>query len=168
MKLSSEQRKKLLAKREQLQRKLAKNEQIFLIQRLLFEFDSNGIEYNIIYPDYKTLEIPVATWVQNNFPITTWCRIDWSRITRTKKCTADSDYEKLLEEIIEEQQLDNPVVELIWTNANRPSIQIKLCDAIKNVEIIFGQDFDTWIVCSKNKWCIEYHHDGELSYASCA
>ncbi|MEK8020704.1 MAG: hypothetical protein VSS75_027875 [Candidatus Parabeggiatoa sp.] len=167
MKLTSEQRTKPLAKREKLQKKLARNQQTVLIQALLFEFDSNAIEYDIVWPDYKTLEVPAAKWLHNHFPITAWGRIDWHHIARIKKCDVGSSCEKLLGKIIEEQRLGNPVVTLVWTNAHRPSLQIKLCDVVKNVEMIFEQDWDTWIVCSENKWCIEYHHDGELSYGSC-
>ncbi|RKZ54680.1 MAG: hypothetical protein DRR16_13695 [Candidatus Parabeggiatoa sp. nov. 3] len=167
MKLSSEQRKKLLAKREQLQRKIAQNEQAFFIQELLFEFDSNAIEYEIVWPDYKTSEVKISKWLREKFSITSWGRIDSHHITMIKKCEVISSCEKLLGEIIEKQRLGNPVVTLIWTNAHRPGIQLKLCDVVKNVEIIFEQDWDTWIVCSENQWCIEYHHDGELSYGSC-
>jgi len=76
MKLSSEQRKKLLAKREQLQRKIAQNKQAFFIQELLFEFDSNAIEYEIVWPDYKTSEVAVSKQLHKNFSITSWGRID--------------------------------------------------------------------------------------------
>ena len=168
LKLNSEKRKKLLAKRKELQSKIVAKEQRLLIQGLLLQFDLDGIEYDIIFPDYKTLEAPELKWMQSHFPMTSWGRIDWREIacSMAKKCESGLSCEKLLGKIIEEQQLGNPVVTLMWTNAHRPNIQLKLYDVVQNTQIIFEQDWDTWIVCSKNKWCIEYHHDGEISYGS--
>lgn len=68
----------------------------------------------------------------------------------------------MFKRLVENVSLENCSVTVIWSNAERPAIIMSLHNIEDVAQVMFEQDFDTWIVCEKHKWCIECHHDGSI------
>ena len=69
-------------------------------------------------------------WIENNFPIVSWGRVNWEKVTDSLCINYFDDYELLLpafEKIVAQQQLeDNQNLIVSWTNAVRLPILIDM------------------------------------------
>lgn len=134
-----------------------------LIQELLASLDVGREQYRVL--SSAECERAVA-WLKDHFPIALWGRVIWSEVPDST-CVAWSNFEErasLFAQLCERLDLDNPQVTVMWSNALRPCIEIALEGARRNAEQIFDADFDTWILCPIDGWCIELYHEGELCF----
>ena len=107
-------------------------------------------------------------WIENNFPIASWGRIDWSK-TSESFCTRyreDSELVTALEKIVEERKLGGILI-ISWSNALTLPIKISMEVLRKNAANIFYEEPDTWICNEQDQWCIEHYHDNEICFGKC-
>ena len=108
-------------------------------------------------------------WLENNFPIASWGRIDWSKTPESFCTRYGGEHQELVtafEKIVEEKQLKGNLV-IFWTNARTLPIRISMEVLKKYAEDIFYEEPDTWICNEQDEWCIEHYHDGEICFGKC-
>ncbi|MBJ9721196.1 hypothetical protein I5515_05215 [Acinetobacter calcoaceticus] len=67
---------------------------------------------------------------------------------------------------IRENLIDRPLhekVEVFWSNLNKYSIICEIEFVIQNLDNIFDEDWDFWIIDKDKKWIIESYHEEELA-----
>ena len=110
-------------------------------------------------------------WIENNFPIVSWGRVNWEKVPNSMCIKYYDDYDLLLsafEKIVAQQQLeDNQNLIVSWTNAVRLPILIDMEVLRKYAESIFAEDWETWICNERDGWLIENYHDGEICFGKC-
>ncbi|MFV5516519.1 hypothetical protein [Acinetobacter gerneri] len=74
-----------------------------------------------------------------------------------RECLQKKIREYLLNEPAEEQ------VEIFWSNLNKYSILCEIKFVLQNLDNIFDEDWDFWIVNNRKKWIIENYHEERLS-----
>lgn len=85
-------------------------------------------------------------------------RVDFSKISRKKEIVMDKE---ILEELYKNNvNVDEPVY-VFWFNAELPVIQTSIKNVIKVIDDVISVDFDTWIFCPKERYIVEYYHEGE-------
>lgn len=106
-------------------------------------------------------------WWQTHFPFASWGRIQWSAV-QYHVCQEWTERWKDLPDrfhaLCEAEHLQDPEVTIIWSNALRPVLHCTLRAARDHAVTIFEADFDIWIVCPSQQWCIEVYHEGEICF----
>ena len=85
-------------------------------------------------------------------------RVDFTQISRKKEIVDDED---ILEELYKNNVNVNEPVYVFWFNARLPVIQTSIKNVIQVMEDVISVDFDTWIYCPKERYVVEYYHEGE-------
>jgi hypothetical protein len=85
-------------------------------------------------------------------------RVDFSQVSRKKEIVMDED---ILEELYKNNVNVNEPVYVFWFNARLPVIQTSIKNVIQVMEDVISVDFDTWIYCPKERYVVEYYHEGE-------
>ena len=136
-----------------------------LIAEIVNDFQASGEVFELLNTQEN---IESTQWLENNFPIASWGRIDWSKMPESL-CIRYGDDSKLViafEKIVEEKQLKGSLV-IFWTNARTLPIKISMEVLRKYAEDIFYEEPDTWICNEQDGWCIEHYHDGEICFGRC-
>jgi hypothetical protein len=125
--------------------------------------NQTDVSYEII--PALTYEAEALTeWLEINFPITRWGRIDWQNV---KGECAFTDNEERITQLIQElsykQKLDGYVV-VFWSNVRKPSLKLPFKEALKYLGDLIAEDMDTWICNQDENWCIEVYHEGEVCF----
>ncbi len=109
--------------------------------------------------------IVASEWLENNFPIASWGRIAWNEVTQSYCATwnSNSDLITTFEKIILENQLKGDVT-VLWTNALKSPLKIKIDVLLKYLQVVLEEDWDTWIYSKEDNWCVEVFHDGEICF----
>ena len=155
----------LKKKRELLKEKKRDEDRKNLIRDLTSFFDSKNIGYNLILDDLED-EFSSRGWVYRNYTFHLWARINQEglngccvlNINNYQGCT------EIVKDLISKNKFSADYVYIFWTDADRPLLKVKFKDFINYAYEIFEEDWDTWVFSPENNWCIEYHHDGELSF----
>lgn len=165
--MNPERRKALIARREELKRQLHQQQQRESCKELLTQLDLESANYKIIWTEL-TFFNPASHWLGEKFPIAWWGRVDWDKVDsciQEKGFVADDEnLDQKFKQIIVTQNLGNPNVMILWSDANTPSLELSLLIVAKCADLVFQQSWDTWIICPQENWCIEYYHEGELSF----
>ena len=85
-------------------------------------------------------------------------KVDFNQISRKKEIVDDED---ILEELYKNHVNVNEPVYVFWFNAKRPVIKTSIKNGISVIEDVISVDFDTWIFCPKERYVVEYYHEGE-------
>lgn len=118
---------------------------------------------------YKLLDIQAGIanteWLENNFPITSWGRINWKEMPKSVCKSWANDSELLLNfnEILLKNNLQGNVI-VSWGNAIKLPIKIEINTILKYAVSFFEEDFDIWFCSETNRWCIEIYHAGEICF----
>lgn len=75
------------------------------------------------------------------------------------------DRESLLN-MIRKYLMKKPIheeVHVFWSNLNKYSILCDIKFVLENLDNIFDEDWDFWIIGGNKKWVIENYHEEELS-----
>ncbi|ELS30371.1 MULTISPECIES: hypothetical protein [Pseudanabaena] len=104
-------------------------------------------------------------WLGKSFP---WQfgQIDWQRVTNSicmswhKNECADL----VFRELCQAQQLSNTMVNVVWSSAHRPILEMDLNRVKITLSKIVAEDWDTWIFDPQAGWCIEFYHEGTMCY----
>lgn len=127
-------------------------------------------EFTLLMPDSEE-GIAASEWLESNFPIVSWGRIDWNAVRESSLKTWDdfpellSTFEKLVSENISKNKLSNSVV-VLWGNASTPGLRIKLSVFLKHLEAMLEEYSEAWVYSEEDKWCIEVYHEGEICFGS--
>jgi hypothetical protein len=94
-------------------------------------------------------------------------RIDWSEVPN-HKCGRWSETADLVESVarVASGLRGDPEVVVTWADGSCPSLAVRVSDLLKIACDVFEADFDTWIVCVAENWCLEAHHDGTVCAAA--
>ena len=127
-----------------------------------------GETFNLLQTDSQEAII-ASEWLEKNFPIASWGRIDWPKVPNSSCITWTDDSELLLafQRILVESRLDNNLeitVIVIWANGLRPSLQISLNTFLKYANAMFEEDWDTWVYSESDNWLIEVYHEEEICF----
>lgn len=109
--------------------------------------------------------LAASEWLEQNFPIDSWGRIAWN-VVPGSFCVALTDFSELslaFEKLIAENKLKGRVT-VLWTNVLKSPLEIDLEVVLRYSNLFFKEDWDTWINSSKDGWCIEVFHDGEICF----
>ncbi|MBW4643878.1 MAG: hypothetical protein KME23_12960 [Goleter apudmare HA4340-LM2] len=165
--MNPERRKALIIRREQLKRQLHQQQQKESCKDLLTQLDAELATYKIIWTE-PTFFNPASSWLTENFPIAWWGRVNWEKVDGCMQSAVFvTDYENFsqkLQQIILNQNLGNPNVIIVWADANTLSLELSLSLVVQHAQLVCQQSWDTWIICPQDNWCIEYYHEGEISF----
>jgi hypothetical protein len=136
-----------------------------LIQEVLEALNTAHEEYTLLSAnEYAAV---VDNWWQQSFPFASWGRVLWEEVPNSV-CIAWSekwnDLVHSFQTLCSEQKLLNPTVVIVWSNALKPALSTSLDAVRRHAAVIFEADFDTWIICQTDRWCIEVYHEGELCF----
>ena len=85
-------------------------------------------------------------------------KVDFTQILRKKEIIEDED---ILKELHENNVNVNEPVYVFWYNAELPVIKTTIESVIKVLDNVISVDFDTWIFCPKERYIVEFYHEGE-------
>ena len=85
-------------------------------------------------------------------------RVDFSQVSRKKEIVMDED---ILEELYKNNVNVNEPVYVFWNDADLPAIQTSIKNVINVIEDVISVSFDTYIFCPKERYFVEYYHEGE-------
>jgi len=85
-------------------------------------------------------------------------KVDFNQISRKKEIVDDED---ILEELYKNHVNVNEPVYVFWFNAKRPVIKTSIKNVISVIDDVISVSFDTYIFCPKERYVVEYYHEGE-------
>ncbi len=94
------------------------------------------------------------------FQFTSWGRIDWTQVEQKIVIDAASD---VLPLFMERRKELHDAVFIVWDEVTKPAVESKLINVITYIDAITIVSFDTWIFCPKEKYVIEFYHEGEIT-----
>jgi hypothetical protein len=108
----------------------------------------------------------VVSWIETHFPIQGE-RIDWSKVPSHERVewSEIADLAESSARLASGLRGDTEVV-VTWSDGSCPSLAMQKSDLLTISAEVFGADFDTWIVCIAENWCLEAHHDGIVCAAN--
>lgn len=154
----------LRIRRKELKQRIFRQEQRARFKALLDDLDQQNKTYQIIWAQ-ETADHWAMQWLENNFSFS-WGRIDWSKIDDVirQDWYQHPDLKKKIEKIISSQELGNPQVFLVGSDAKSLSLELPLSFVVQHTEEIFMANWDSWIVCPAAKWVFEIYHEGEICF----
>lgn len=104
-------------------------------------------------------------WIEDHFPMQGE-RIKWSEVP-SHKCVHWSQTRDLVDSFTQMAAGLSEDSELVitWADGSCPSIALQKSRLLTIATVVFEADFDTWVVCLAQGWCLEAHHDGTLCAA---
>ncbi len=105
-------------------------------------------ESNEVIKEFKEI-VPLDSFVG---------KVDFNQIPRKKEIVDDED---ILEELYKNHVNVNEQVYVFWFNADLPVIKTSIKNIINVIDEVLSVDFDTWIFCPKERYVVEYYHEGE-------
>jgi hypothetical protein len=110
---------------------------------VLSEIESKGIE--------KAFEetVPIHPTV---------AKVDFSKMLRKREIVVDED---ILEELYKNHVDVNEPVYVFWDNIAYPTLKTSIKNVINAIADVISVSFDTWIFCPKERYIVEYYHEGE-------
>lgn len=149
-------------------------DQILATRSALFQyFKAAAIPYKVVYPTTPNdLHHPsqCVDWLTQHFSFHSYGLIDWTPATHTQSQPADAFTDSpsittLIHNWIAHHHLGNPDVIIVAANAHVPDFKLRLSHAADHAGEIFSQEFwDTWLFDPDADWCIEYFHEGRLTF----
>ena len=130
------------------------------LQQLTTIFKADAIQFKINPSE------PVTVWLEDNFPIAYWGRVLWSSVdgARCESYTDLAHASQIINRLILNEGLGNPSVIILFSNAISPAIEIGLDTFTHFAPEIITQDFDLWICCKEDGWCLEIYHENEICW----
>lgn len=154
--IDPEKRKRLDARRRQLQEELARQARRDTIAGELRLFERRGIAYRLIY----------ETAPDRHFNVTGGLgQVDWNGVEgRTHlPVGATDEASSWLVRLAGQAAEPGGEVVMLWSNGNSPAVGVKFADIDTCSEVI-ASDFVTWVISEKGLWLIEYTCDGGWNY----
>lgn len=98
--------------------------------------------------------------VSNNFPIQLNGAIDWRKVSKKYEVTSYGEIVSTLKKVL--KNFDEKVF-IIWDGAHLPPIKANLTKIIEKIDDVTAVGFDTWIVSPRDRFVIEFYHEGEIT-----
>jgi len=135
------------------------------IPRILDRLGRLAIGYRLI-PAESAEADAIADWIEASFPFN-YTQIDWSKVPG-HTCLKWHDEDLLSSSIaaLTSHVAADTIVVVTWSDASRPSLELRLCDALEVGAALFEGGDDTWILSERENWCVEVHHEGTLCLGS--
>jgi hypothetical protein len=138
------------------------------IRDVIDALQREGISFEVL--GKGSPEESVAMKWLKRFPIEPWGRVGWNRVENAdcRRWVTWNDmlrtYGELLDQVQKEFDQTDPSVLLVWFDAGRPVVRVPFSALRACGAEILDEDFDVWILCPSQGWCIEKYHEGELCY----
>jgi hypothetical protein len=135
-----------------------------LIKDVTAAIDATGDVYRLLS---VAEQVAIDHWWAQHFPFASWGRIQWSALPDHVCHTWTAKWDDLVDTfhtLCDTEELKDPNVVIIWSNALRPALICPLHVVRDHAAIIFEADFDTWLLCPSKAWCIEVYHEGEICF----
>mgnify|MGYP006921592207 CR=1 FL=1 len=135
-----------------------------------------GVAVVMLHPTGSTdvfLPTKYEDWLEDRFTFGPDGSIDWSNSRDHEQQASEAlrNYDgcsTALRQVVGRDRLGDPFVIIVGAAAGSPIIRLRLSEAIRHAAEIFALDgWNTWIYNPTADWCIEYHHDGVVSYGCC-
>jgi len=91
---------------------------------------------------------------QDDFPFTSWGKIDWEQIENKQEIHDLSQVDKLF---------DSEECYIFWDEGSLPVVKASFKDVLKGIDDVTAVSFDTWILSTTNNCVIEFFHEGEVT-----
>lgn len=85
-------------------------------------------------------------------------KIDFSQISRKAEIELPED---ILNELQKNKADINEQVYVIWSDPTLPVIKTSIKNVISVIYDVLAVSSDTWIFCPKERYVVEYYHEGE-------
>lgn len=135
-----------------------------LIKDVTTAIDAAGGAYRLLT---VAEQARIDHWWAQHFPFASWGRIQWSALSYHvchQWTTKWDDLVDTFQALCDAEGLENPEVVIIWSNALRPALACPFHVVRDHAAAVFETDFDTWLLCPSQAWCIEVYHEGELCF----
>ncbi|HEY9063177.1 MAG TPA: hypothetical protein VIO64_22185 [Pseudobacteroides sp.] len=93
----------------------------------------------------------------STFPITKWGVIDWSGVDKKYIVSKAEEIKHIFKMHKPESDIK---VYILWNDNSLPSIAVDMDKAMKVIDDVTAVSFDTWLYNDKEKYVIEFHHEG--------
>ncbi|WP_273129383.1 CDI toxin immunity protein [Bacillus weihaiensis] len=93
------------------------------------------------------------------YPITSWGRIDWDKISNKKTIIEKDD----LNDWFNENNISTLDVTILWNYTESPGIKTNLHDALQVLDHVTAVASDTFMYNLEVGYVIEFYHDGEVT-----
>jgi len=110
-----------------------------------------------ILSEEETKEI-INEFEKNIPPDSLVTRVDFSQISRKTEIEEDED---ILKELYKNHVNVHEPVYVFWNDADLPAIRTSIKNVIHAIEDVIAVSFDTYIFCPKERYIVEYYHEGE-------
>jgi hypothetical protein len=97
----------------------------------------------------------------SDFPISSWGRVDWSKINSKQRIENSSEIVPFLEDKIGISP--DSEIYLLWNYSDAPSIIAKLTKTIAVIDDVTAVGSDTWLYDPDLGYVVEFFHEGEIT-----
>ena len=91
----------------------------------------------------------------NQFPITSWGRIDWGKVNHKKVSSLD--------QISKDVNVSDEVF-ILWDEGSLPALKTTVKNVLQAIDDITAVSFDTWIYSPNGGYIIEFYHENEINF----
>ncbi len=95
-----------------------------------------------------------------NFPLTSWGRIDWNKIKEKKII---SSIEDIIPTLTDQKRNFTGPVYIIGSDPTIPILECSLDKILEFFDDVEAMSPNTWLFCPSNGWVIEFYHEGEIT-----
>ena len=96
----------------------------------------------------------------NDYPMTSWGRIDWDKVKEKKII---SSIEEIVPALKAEKRNPFSLVFVIGSDPTIPILESKLDKILDSFDDVEAVSPNTWLYCPSDGWVIEIYHDGNIT-----
>jgi len=104
-----------------------------------------------VFDDIRSLKLFDS--FQDDFPFTSWGRIDWDQIENKQKIQNISQISNLF---------DSEECYIFWDEESLPVVKVSIEGVLNSIDDVTAVSFDTWILSTTNICVVEFFHEGEI------
>ncbi len=133
-----------------------------LIRDVTEALDADGVRYEVLPPGACER---IVGWLRG-LPSTNLGWLDWGRMSDTDCACWDhtDDLQRTFEVLCDRHSLGDPEVTVVWGNALRPCVRLRLSAVRRHFQQIAEADSDVWIARPSKGWLIEAFHEGTVCF----
>lgn len=99
---------------------------------------------------------------QEEWPITSWGRIDWEKIENKIVIDSIVNIKRDLESFLSLKSLEHSIY-ILWDEGTLPVLKASLTKTLDVIDDVTAVSFDTWFYCPSLDYVIEFYHEGEIT-----
>ena len=124
----------------------------------LFEECINALGKNTQILSHQDTEFYLDELVKK-FPVTSWARIDWDKISKKKELNDLCE----ISEWLKSNNITDTSVILLWNYTDEPAVQTDLKNVLAVIDDVTAVGSDTFVFCPTSNYVIEFYHEGEVT-----